>query len=1045
MEKIANGSESPCVAGRRQRPVRIFTRVMQLALFTIFLSSCVHERDTVDPDDIQDAEKEVVFRLAVPYVAPLGDTRSIGAEEENTISTVDVLAFRVDGNNEYYDYSVTGYKTSGNTEGASTQSFTVSVRVKDYKQRFVIITNAREKVRQLVGSSDRSDEDKSVMLAGLEVAIGQAGDKWNTTGASDYTALPMWGESAQENITSATTALSGSIPLLRMVAKINVQLDESVDGLTDKFRLKSVRLYNTNTIGRVVPDAATLSEETRNNERYILAVSPTLAPNSTLYEGPLVYDDFSAPGKEDVALRGAIYTFETEAAGSAKMLDATCLVVGGVYGSDSDPTYYRIDFVEEDGESYRPILRNHQYIANITEVKSSGHTTPEEAFASKSLNMTAEILEWDEGGMGNIAFDGQYVLSVSREEFGFSRDERSSDTGDNVLFVFTDYTTSAAGAKSGWYVEKIVDAADGVTEVDWLAVTPEQADASVKQKTVIMLDANNTGAARSANIIFAAGRLRYPVTVDQSTVPDVKLTVFDVETNNTVTEMTFPTIAGTAPRQRVLGVRWVPKDSELVVGNTDISTPGFPSGSGAPVTGNITNENGTVSYTIQPPAFTAAEVTLPDGDPFLEKVSKVDFMVSNGMSYLSESVFLRQIHYDLITDPAAYYLLDGNTYSFSVKSNSAWRIKSVVESSAGTLLNLQSDDNLKAGTTGGYNTSVGEEISFTVADNPRIWGTIEVTFECTDSERYFEEKTITLIFATGKRKLLGMALANSYGYNPVLPGTINRGIDSYTMLTTPVNFGLTAGSTVITEGFEFSGKSLTLSESDDTIRNYLNLNPGADPKDNPDIVVIGYNLYFTESQAQMYLEHLNRGGVLIIFSEVIYNEILMRTIFGDNTITQHGINAAGAVYALPDTDDPVLNGPFGDLRGLQWGEDSSSTSSLFNLPLDEIEVYSVGNNISGSNLYIPSGKTAEQLVTAFRHKTLNLIWAGDGGFLSTYSATSNTAYPCKIDADTKRPIPYTGTGSGFGRGTPKYSVYNSQFFANAIAWGFSQTDGHTAD
>ncbi len=1031
------------MAGHRPRPVRIFPRLIQLAILMMLFPSCLYERETVNPGTIENVEKEVVFRLSVPYVEPSGDTRAIGAAEENTISTVDVLAFRVEGEDEYYDYSVTGYKTSGNTEGASTQSFTVSVRVKDYKQRFVIITNARERVQQLVGGFDRQGANKSVMLAALEFSLGQAGDKWNTTGASDYTALPMWGESAQESITSATTALSGSIPLLRMVAKINIQLDESIGGLTDKFILKSVRLYNTNTKGRIVPDAAALSEESRNNERYVMAVSPTLAPNSMVYEGPLVYDDFSAPGKEGVALRGAIYTFETGAAESGKMLEATCLVIGGVYGNDNDPTYYRVDFVEDDGVTFRSILRNHQYIANITDVKSSGHTTPEEAFASKSLNITAEILEWDEGGMGNIAFDGQYVLSVSRNVFSFSRDERRSDTGDNVLFVFTDYATSAAGAKSGWYVEKIVDASDGITEVDWLAISPERADASVKQKTVIMVDLNNTGQARSANIIFAAGRLRYPVRVDQSTVPDVKLVVFDAETGDPVTEMVFPTSAGTAPRQRILGVKWVPKDSELVVGNTDISTPGFPSGSGAPVTGNITNGSGAVSYTVEPPPFTASEVTLPDGDPFLEKVSRVDFMVSNGMSYLSESIFLRQIHYDLTAEPAAYYLLDGNTYSFSVKSNSAWRIKSVVESSTGTLLNLQPEDNLKAGTAGGYNTSEGHEISFTVADNPRIWGTIEVTFECTDSERHFEEKSITLIFATGKRKLLGMAHVNSYGYNPVLPGTINRGIDSYTMLTTPVNFGLTAGSTVITEGFEFSGKNLTGSESDDTIRSYLNLGAGADPKDNPDIVVIGYNLYFTATQAQMYLEHLNRGGVLIIFSEVSFNEILMRTIFGDNAITEHSVNAAGAVYALPDIEDPVMNGPFGKVGGFQWGEDSSGTSSLFNLPLDDIEVYSVANNMSGSNLYIPTGKTADQLVTAFRHKTLNLIWTGDGGFLSTYHLTSNTAYPCKIDAETKRPIPYTGTGSGFGRGTPKYSVYNSQFFANAIAWGFSQTDGHT--
>ena len=906
MKKVTYKPDHVFIGSMKQNGHRNYIYITLLTLLVLTLPSCMREENVIHSSGKADgSERKVILRMSVPYTASGLQARSINASAENTINTVDVLVFRIDETGEYYDYSAIGYKTPGNTEGSSTQSFTVAVRAHTYQQRFVTITNARTEVQQLIGSSDWDGMEKEMMLARLEISIEGNDNKWNANSTSDYATLPMWGESAAENITNATTELSGPILLLRMLAKINVQLDKSADGLTDMFKLKSVRLYNTNTKGRIVPEAGTLVQEIRFNNPYLMVNSPSIPASvedySARHLGPVLYEDFSAPGETDVAIRGAIYMFETRSVDKEHRLEATCLVVGGLYGDDIAESYYRIDFLESDTTTFRHILRNNQYIINIVRVKDRGHPTPEDAFESTP---------------------GEIIV-------------------------------------------------------------------------------------------------------------DISLDVFDAITGEILTELIFSSEVGITPDARYMDITWTPITTNLSIVNTPVSPIAFPSESGAPASGTVEGGSGTVSYVIQPPALTPAETTPPGGDPFLEKVSRLDFTISDEGSTVSRSVFLRQIYYNLLTDQADYYSLDGSTYTFHVRCNAAWRIKSVVESTP--MLAPKAGDNLSVGTTGGNNTSVGDVITFTVVNNPRLWGTIEVTFESEDTPGKFSDKTITLLFAARRIKLLGMAYTNVYGYNPAVSSTSNYGIDANTMLSAAANFGTLPTSKVITEGFTFIGGNLTGTITDAVLKSYLD--------QEPDIVVLGFDLYITATQAQMYLDYLRNGGVLIAYCEGNGNgaQTLMRAMFNDATIVQDRVNDAGAVYGIPNIeDDRILTGPFGDLRNKQWGDDASQTCGVRNLPSSEIEIYSTAEDISGIPSSINPGTTPADWVTAFRHKTLKFVWFGDGGFLSTYPIGSNIAYPCKIDATSKAPIPYTGTGNGYGRGTAKYNVYNSQLFANMVAWGISE-------
>ena len=249
-----------------------------LILPLIAVTSCLREQFEDIPYP-HEGERDVNFKLSLPYLTPqMPVTRAIGATQENYIETIDILAFEVDdGNNETFQYWVSGVKSAG----TGTQSFTAKLRVKDKQQRFVIISNAQSKIEKLIGSRPSGGwvgVEKEALLSQLILDLNGS-DKWKAISPSNYTAIPMWGETKPETITEKTNEISDkAIKMLRMIAKIEVQLDKSVSGLTNKFKLQSVHLYNTNTSGRIVPKPGT---EYVNNNRAQKPVKESRVIHST--------------------------------------------------------------------------------------------------------------------------------------------------------------------------------------------------------------------------------------------------------------------------------------------------------------------------------------------------------------------------------------------------------------------------------------------------------------------------------------------------------------------------------------------------------------------------------------------------------------------------------------------------------------------------------------------------------------------------------------------------------------------------------------------
>ncbi|MDR1876866.1 MAG: hypothetical protein LBQ84_04510 [Flavobacteriaceae bacterium] len=250
---------------------------------------------------------------------------------------------------------------------------------------------------------------------------------------------------------------------------------------------------------------------------------------------------------------------------------------------------------------------------------------------------------------------------------------------------------------------------------------------------------------------------------------------------------------------------------------------------------------------------------------------------------------------------------------------------------------------------------------------------------------------------------------------------------SRNMMDAPINFGTTAESKIKTEGFEHTNVATSASD----------LVSALNAAEKPDIVIIGYGLVLTTAANNALVNYLNQGGVVIMFGEMTSVEDFMRSIFNNNSITSQTRNAAGALYQLSNTDDIILNGPFGDIRGESWGEDATPTRILENLPTEDITIYSGATALNSTTSY--SG------VSMFKHNTLNLFWVGDGGFISSGAIesgipTGNTINPFATNS-AYQPIvnpSYGAAGNGYYLGAT--SVVNSILFANVLAWALDKAE-----
>lgn len=743
---------------RQFRKLRTFC--FALVGMTGLLTSCVsdeieHERET------KENKKQVKITLSMPQAAQpatLTDpkTYAISEVDENSVTQIDVLAFKADAakpSGWAFDYRAEGSSISdmGGTNQSKKQ-FEVTLIKSNDPQRLVVLGNVRSELAVLGQIAQGTDKDQL-----LQRLVSSNSGKWDAKegGSGTFTAFPMWGEKIA-SITDATTQIAG-INMLRAIARVEVVLDADVVSAAN-FKLNKVYIYNSKNKGRIVPDTVniTAGEATA-------ATIPTGSINNT---DAL---DYTVPAEMGQAFLRSIYLYEAKAVAPGKASEATCIVVGGTYGTDLKPTYYRLDFFKADKKTYRDILRNHKYTVNIKSVSGSGYANPNEAFNAHPLNMEVEVKEWNDGDLGDVYFNEGYYIKVSpKSEFEFDK-----ETETQTVDIQTDYP-------DGWEFLKLTEQADNGTDEQavtggWLFTDKTVSDLYGSGETTVTVKLtvadNTTGKVRVGYFYVKAGRQIIKIKVTQGIKSKVFVRVDEVKGGSTVADISrlvFP--SGLWTNDPVIAksiiVNWAPYDQSHACASIPgvVSDEGFDFGTGGSMptsATSLTDPNGKVSYlNIKPNDFTTADIAAPN--EFLEKSTLYTYMVNSGDDMDTKTLLLKQVHYNAVAGLASHYLMDGTTYSFRIRSNSSWKIE--LKKTNGSTGDPKGVVEFFTPLTGGDNTTTGEEVRFQLKDKIGSGDTgtpqanVFFTITCTDPNRHFDPIQLQVNAISGMKQ----PKANSY-------------------------------------------------------------------------------------------------------------------------------------------------------------------------------------------------------------------------------------------------------------------------------------------
>lgn len=356
---------------------KVILHILLAVVAAFMFQSCSNDTD-LDTGQGNNKQKVTISLVQSTQDRTGASLRSMSVTQENEINEIDILAFRKTGGIYKLAYSVKGIDIQQQNPQYEFSTFTAWLETGE--QKFVFIANASSYIHNLgIQIGDKFDD----IISNLTV---DSNSEWLNL----Y--IPMYGEIDTE-ITNTSTTLS-NIYLIRMLARFDISLQSTVTN----FDFKEAYIFNRKQSGRIAYDLP-------NWDNISGKVITATMPLSVLTEKLPNYKYEATANK----IKQSIYTFESK--GVNIRSNATAIVVGGIFDTDSDVSYYRIDipptlpnFVSGD------ILRNHLYNITIAKVSKKGAVTPEEAFDG-NYSLEAEVEDWV-NAENNIVLDPQYYLYV---------------------------------------------------------------------------------------------------------------------------------------------------------------------------------------------------------------------------------------------------------------------------------------------------------------------------------------------------------------------------------------------------------------------------------------------------------------------------------------------------------------------------------------------------------------------------------------------------------------------------------------------------------
>lgn len=411
---------------------------------------------------------------------------------------------------------------------------------------------------------------------------------------------------------------------------------------------------------------------------------------------------------------------------------------------------------------------------------------------------------------------------------------------------------------------------------------------------------------------------------------------------------------------------------------------------------SLTNFGEEIDPTCKPTIVVASNVAdynLLCGSTVVRGIYKVNQVLNANTNYLELSIYVN------------------STGSYSISSNSL--------------------DGISFYASGEFTTTGSQTIKAYGQGTPKSTKTKTVTLTTNSIGGTSTNCDVNILMVIPKKRILSLGTSDR-----ALHGNAGTGGTADLFLSSG-NFGTLETSTFKIEAPEIIGLTIT-SISTSTLQQYVQ---PASSSDKPvDIVFITYNADLVSNNdfeaGKMLAEYVRKGGVVIMYNEHMFNHNsgapgkFIQELFNDAAAWGvEDVAAAGWIYKLPNYNDIILNGPFGDIRGKYVGEDGGYGDTFNYLPSSEIEWSFSSYDYSGS-----TGGSLTQ-ISGFKAKNYNLVWFGDGGLGSGNGGTSYVDYPVALDSS-RRPI-----SKLYGRNSSsrKY-VENARFVANILCWAFQQAE-----
>ncbi len=200
----------------------------------------------------------------------------------------------------------------------------------------------------------------------------------------------------------------------------------------------------------------------------------------------------------------------------------------------------------------------------------------------------------------------------------------------------------------------------------------------------------------------------------------------------------------------------------------------------------------------------------------------------------------------------------------------------------------------------------------------------------------------------------------------------------------------------------------------------------------PDVVLyFAYGAAPTTALTTALKDYINKGGCVIYGSaDGTSSDVntLMSGLFGISpAIAQSGGQTDDDVYVISNLpNDPVINGPFGNLSDRHWGEDNTTTGSVImtDLPPNSVQICTARS--ASKTLQDP------QYSIVWYNDSKNFLYFGDSVGSST-TDNSTSAYPSRYNS---QGLPLS---KNYGPGTAwSQFIYNSALELNAVAWALKK-------